>query len=450
MMKKCKVFVPFGALGGGIRQEAFQNAMRLKPDIISTDAGSTDSGPYYLGTGKGKYARKAVQRDMELILTAAHEAGIPVTIGTAGTCGSDSGVDEFAEIAVEIARKHGFSMKLAKIYTEQSPEEMKSRFAAGKIHPMEGAPKISPETFDTCSHIVALAGMEPFKEALSNGADVVICGRATDTAVIAAFPLMKGCDPAATWHAAKTAECGGVCTTDVEGGVFLTIDETGFTVESPSPEGSCSAFGISAHLLYENADPVCLTEPGIVIDTSKSVYTELGDGKVRVEGTTIEYRPYTMKLEGSGPAGFQTVSIVGIQDRDVMKDPMTWIRTMQDYVQKKLDAFGLDRSRYSYSIRPYGYNAVTGTAVPKGFVPNELAIMLLVTAETQELATQVAKVFNPYLLHFPVHPERPMPSFAFPFSPIECERGQLYSFRLYHLVELDDPLELCRIVYEEV
>lgn len=449
-MNECRVFVPFGALGGGIDGEAFRIAMEKKPDIISTDAGSTDSGPYYLGTGKGKYSRNVVKRDLEMILVAANEAKIPVTIGTAGTCGSDQGVDDFSELAREIAAEHGFHMKLARIYTELSVDEMKQYFRAGKIKELEGAPDITEETFDSCTHIVGLAGMEPFQEALRNGADVIICGRATDTAVIAAYPVMQGCDPAASWHAAKTAECGGICTTDPEGGVFLTIDEKGFTVESPSPNGTCTAFSISAHLLYENADPVCLTEPGIVIDTSNAVYTELGDGSVRVEGTTITNTPYTVKLEGSGPVGFQTVSLVGIQDRDVMRDPISWIKALTAYVQKKLDKLGFDRSSYTYNIRPYGYNAVTGADVPKDYIPNELAIMLLVTAKSQELATQVAKVFNPYLLHFPVHIDRPLPSFAFPYSPIECERGELYAFKLYHVVETEDPLELCRIAYEEV
>lgn len=327
---------------------------------------------------------------------------------------------------------------------------MKEKYCAGKITPLKGAPQITEETFDACSHIVALAGMEPFQEALKAGADLVICGRATDTAVIAAYPLMMGMDPASCWHAAKTAECGGVCSTDPEGGVFLTVDETGFTVESPSPTGQCSAFSVSAHLLYENADPVCLTEPGVVIDTSHSRYMEQEGGRVRVEGTQIRYTPYTMKLEGSGPIGYQTVSMVGIQDRSVLADPCGWIERMTAFVQTKLDKSGLDRSRYRYEIRPYGYNAVTHAAVPEGFVPNELAMLLNVIADTQELATQVAKTFNPYLLHFPVYMERPLPSFAFPYSPIECERGPVYAFQLHHVVHLDNPLEMCRIVYDTI
>lgn len=448
-MNQCKVFVPFGALGAGISDEAFQRGMELGPDIISTDAGSTDSGPYYLGTGKGKYARSAVKRDMKKLMLAAKEAGIPITVGSAGTCGSDLGVDQLARICREIAAEQQWLPIIACIYTQQDAEVLKKKFREGQVTPLSGAPEIDETTFDECTTIVGLAGVEPFIEALNHGADIVICGRATDTAVIAAYPLMKGCDVAASWHAAKTAECGAICTTNPgDGGVFLTIDEKGFTVEATALDGSCTPYSISAHLLYENADPIHLVEPGILIDTSNAVYTQLDNGRVRVEGMTAEKQEYTMKLEGSSLAGYQTISLVGIQDRDIMKDPQRWLKKMSCYVEGKLSDVGITKDMYQYSLKPYGYNAVSGCAVPEGYIPNEIGILLTVTAETQELATQVAKTFNPYLLHFPVYPDRQLPSFAFPLSPAETERGKLYAFRLYHVVHLQDPMELCRITYE--
>ena len=449
-MNQCKVFVPFGALGAGISQEAFDRGMALGPDIISTDAGSTDSGPYYLGTGKGKYADAVLRRDMTQLMLAADEKGIPITVGTAGTCGSDLGVDTLAQICREIAAEHHLQKKIACIYTQQDAAVLKQKYRQGKIIPLHGAPEITETVFDECTTIVALAGVEPFIKALREGADIVLCGRATDTAVIAACPILKGCDAAASWHAAKTAECGCLCTTNPrDGGVFLTIDEAGFTVEATDPESSCTPYSVSAHMLYENADPVRLTEPGVVIDTTHAVYTQLENGRVRVEGTRLEKRPYTMKLEGSSPAGYQTISLVGIQDRDIMKDPVRWLGSLAAYVEGKLLKMGLEKEKdYHYTLKPYGYNAVSGRPVPDGYVPNELGILLTVTADTQQRATQVAKVFNPYLLHFPVHLNRQLPSFAFPLSPAETERGLLYAFRLYHVVELDDPLELCRMTTE--
>lgn len=81
-MKTCKVFVPCGALGTGIEPKSFQRGVDLNPDIISLDAGSTDSGPYYLGTANPKYARDSVKSDLKQILVAAQERDIPVTIGS--------------------------------------------------------------------------------------------------------------------------------------------------------------------------------------------------------------------------------------------------------------------------------------------------------------------------------------------------------------------------------
>ena len=73
------------------------------------------------------------------------------------------------------------------------------------------------------------------------------------------------------------------------------------------------------------------------------------------------------------------------------------------------------------------------------------SVLLTVTADEQALATQIAKVMNPLLLHFEVQKNRPTPSFAFPFSPAEVEKGKIYEFKLYHVVEMDDPFEMIRM-----
>lgn len=442
----CKVFIPYGALGTGIREEAFWAGMAMGPDVISCDAGSTDSGPFFLGTGTCKYSRAAVKQDLRRMVTGAHQAAIPITIGSAGTCGADCSVDELTEICQEICREEKIQAKIVKIYTEQQPETMKKYDRAGKILPLENAPGIQESVFDQCTHTVALAGAEPFIQALKEGADIVICGRATDTAVIAALPLMRGCDPACAWHGAKVCECGSLCTdTPVGGGVFLTVGEDYFTVEPTDPGSRCTVYTVSAHLLYENADPFRLTEPGVVVDVSQCSYEQITPAKVKVTGSRlIPSHQYTMKLEGASMAGYQTVTLVGIRDREIMKNPEIWMDRLSEFIEDKLKSLGFPFEDFSFSLRAYGWNAVSGTPVPEGYVPNEIGVLLTVTAKSQKLATQVAKVFNPMLLHFPLHWEQPLPSYAFPFSPAEMERGPIYEFRLNHVVCLDDPLELVR------
>jgi len=97
-------------------------------------------------------------------------------------------------------------------------------------------------------------GYEPFAAALREGADIVLAGRTTDTAVLAAVPLMRGFPAGPSWHAGKIAECGGLCTTSTRrGGVMLFIDEEGFDVEPLHIDNSCTPYSVSAHMLYENA-----------------------------------------------------------------------------------------------------------------------------------------------------------------------------------------------------
>jgi hypothetical protein len=449
-MSTCKVFVPYGALGVGISDEAFDGGIKLGPDIIACDAGSTDSGPYYLGTGRGKYARESVKEDFRRMMVAGHTLGVPVAVGSCGTCGSNQGVDDAAEICAEICAEAGFSAKIAKIYTQQDPSVLKAKFREGKITPLEAAPEITEKTFDECSTIVALAGAEPFIKALEQGADIVLCGRATDTAIIAAMPLLKGCDPATAWHAAKISECGPLCCVDPWGGLFLSFDTKSVIIESTAPGNSCTTFSTSAHMLYENSNPISLTEPGVIVDVANVVYEEIGNGRVKLSGAVLKKMPYTMKLEGSSPSGYQTVSVVGIADHRIMKDPFKWLNKMEAQVRKQLEKIGL-MSGYSYAFKAYGVNAVTGEEFKAGsFVPKEIGLILVVTAETQSLATRVAKVFNPLLLHCGVNDDEPMPSFAFPFSPTETEKGLIYEFRLNHIVHISDPLELVRMEFVEL
>ena len=66
--------------------------------------------------------------------------------------------------------------------------------------------------------------------------------------------------------------------------------------------------------------------------------------------------------------------------------------------------------------------------------------MAIITAGTQGQARDIARLLNPYLLHFPLTENEPMPTFAFAFSPPEMDRGALYEFRLNHVLRLEDPM----------
>ena len=102
------VIFPTGMLGGGFPAETIERGIELGADAIAVDGGSTDSGPYYLGTGTAKTTEAAVERDLHVLLTAAREAGIPLVVTSCGTAGTNSGVDWVAGIVDAIARRNTF------------------------------------------------------------------------------------------------------------------------------------------------------------------------------------------------------------------------------------------------------------------------------------------------------------------------------------------------------
>lgn len=455
-MNSCKVLVPIGAIGAGINSDAFARGMDMNPDVIAMDAGSTDSGPAYLAKGMCKYSQKALEHDMEIAVKGACEANIPILIGSCGTCGTDNMVDAMEEIAVNILKKYGLHAKIAKIYTQQSVDTLVEKWDQGRIKALPGAPEITGDTFAECENVVALAGAEPFIEAYKQGADIILCGRSTDTAIMAALPLYRGMPEGASWHGAKTVECGAQCS-DTSGNncILLEVDSDGFTVTPTMPGTHCTPYTVSAHLIYENVNPFRLTEPSGTFLTADAVYTQKDEQSVRVTGSGFEKAPvYTMKLEGARVVGYQNISLVGIADCEIMKNPKKWINNVSSYVQNLLDRNGFERESYSFDFKMYGYNAVVdNTAIEDNYIPREIGVLLTVTADTQDLATQIAKEFNPYLLHFPVEltsDRSLLPTFAFPFSPVDCPRGPIYEFCLHHVVEVDNPLELVNITYKEI
>ena len=58
-----KIVALCGLLGYGYNEKSLELAFSEKVDYVGVDAGSTDPGPYYLGSGTSFTDRNAVKRD---------------------------------------------------------------------------------------------------------------------------------------------------------------------------------------------------------------------------------------------------------------------------------------------------------------------------------------------------------------------------------------------------
>jgi hypothetical protein len=447
------VIFPTGMLGGGFPPHTIERGIELGAGAIAVDAGSTDSGPHYLGTGTAKTTAAAVERDLRVLLTAARAADIPLIVTSCGTSGTDAGVEWIAEMIERIATQENLHFTLARIYSEQSPPHLLTALKAGLIRPLPPSRALDAATLSACTHIVGVMGHVPIVAALDAGADVVLAGRATDTASVAALALRRGLTAGPAWHAAKTVECGGFCTTSpFSGGVYVEIDQLGFTVEPLDAQAHCTPTSVAAHMLYENADPHRMREPAGTLDTTQATYIALDSRTVRVEGSRFEHADQpTIKLEGAAPVGYETIILVGIRDPHILAELDTWTDTFTEVLTDRVRALlGLEPDQYQARLRSYGHNAVLGPLDPDSSPPREVGVLLTVRAEDQATATAIAKIANPLLLHLPLPGMDHMPSFALAFSPAEVERGAAYEFVLNHAIDVDDESALFHTTLSKV
>lgn len=439
-----RILIPSGALGLGWDQDALDRGLAMKPDLIAIDGGSTDSGPSYLGRGVSKYARASTKAEWGKLIEAREAAGVPLVIGTAGTCGAGEAVEWLYDITVEILREKGLTATIAVLKSDQPADRLKAALNKGNLTPLPHAPAIDEALLDACTHVVALAGAEQIAAALETGADIVIAGRTTDTATIAALPLMRGDHAGAVWHAAKIGECGALCATNPQSGVIvIETDSTGFTVTPLADGARCTPHTVSAHMLYENSDPYILYEPGGHLDVRTARYSALDDRRVRVEASQwVPSETYTVKLEGARIAGYQTILMATLRDRHYVENVREWCDgILSRHAAKVRERMGLADDDFTVELRVMGVDATLGALERRVASPVEVGVVGVVTAGSQERANEIAKLLNPYLLHHPLTQEEEQPTFAFPFSPAEIDRGPAWEFCLNHVLALESPMD---------
>ncbi|ROO86739.1 uncharacterized protein DUF1446 [Actinocorallia herbida] len=444
-----RILAPTGALGAGFDLTGFSRGVALRPHVIACDAGSTDSGPSALGSGRPKLSDAAVARDLRHLLRARADLGVPLIIGSCGTSGRDDAVDHLAGLVRDLCRADGLRARLGRVYADQPADRLTRLWDEGRIRALPHAPAVTRETFAD-GHVVAMMGAEPIEALLEDGCEVILAGRASDTALFAALPHLRGADPGPTWHAAKTIECGAACAVPPSAnGLFAYVRDDHFDVTVLHPGARLTARSVAAHTLYENADPFRVIEPSGVLDTAGASYEEIDDTTVRVRGSRFEPAgEYTVKLEGARLAGHQTVIVGGVRDRVVIRRLPELIDMAQGYFAAKItDVFGgrVDPADVDIDFRLYGAGAVLGAHEPDKHDPAELGVLITVTAPEQETARAVATFVAHAASHLPM-PEYDglVTTIAYPFSPPETDRGPVYEFTLNHVVTGITPTELFR------
>ncbi|GAA0177318.1 acyclic terpene utilization AtuA family protein [Clostridium sediminicola] len=443
-MGEFRVLSPTAILGYGFPIESFKEGMKRKPHLIAVDAGSTDPGPYYLGSGKSFTDRSAVKRDLTIMIEAALKGNIPVVVGTSGGSGGEPHLQWTVDIVKELASEKELKFKMAVIHAEIDKNRVDQKFKKGKISPLEPAPELTLEELQNTGRIVGQMGIEPLIDALEKGAQVILAGRAYDPTVFAASAIKEGYDKGLALHMGKILECASIAASPGSGSdcMFGYLGEDYFKLEPLSSIRKCTTMSVAAHTLYEKTNPYILPGPGGVINLTKTKFEQITENIVKVTGSKfIPSKKYTIKLEGAKKIGYRTVSIAGTRDNIMISQIDNIIKEVKARVADNFKEVGF---KYYLDFKIYGKNAVMRDLEPvKEIRSHEIGIVIEAVADNQDTANTICSFARSTMLHYGYDGRiSTAGNLAFPYSPSDFQAGEVYEFSLYHVVEVEDPCEL--------
>jgi len=416
-------------------------AFSEKVDFLGVDAGSTDPGPYYLGSGKSFTDRTAVKRDIALALPLALEQKAPFIIGTAGGAGSCAHVEWLKKIISEVAEEQGLHFKLGTVYSDVTKEYVLEKLESGKIKDMSKHFPLTREAIEESERIVSQVGVAPFIELLTEGVDVIVSGRACDTAIYAAPCIMRGYDAGLAFHMAKIMECGAMCSEPVAAADVMQgyIYADHFELRPANPKRRCTVDRVAAHTLYEQSNPYLIFEPDGVCDLTGSVFVQKDERTVSVTGSVFkDAEAKTLKLEGVRCSGYRTICPATIYDPLTIEKFPEIVATVNSFVK--------ENTRKTLPEGSYTVNYKTS-----GGAESSLGIVIDVVGRTQEIADTVCALIRSRMLHCDYDGRKSTAgNLAFPFSPSDIHVGAVYEFSVFHLAEVDSLLETSRFTVEEI
>jgi len=442
-MRSLKIICPNGHLGfAPIRTESFRIGVAARPDYIAADSGSDDVGPVPLGSDVSTSPLAWQTHDLEQMLLASRSLGVPMIIGSAGDTGSNSRVDLFVSIIKDLAARHGLpAFKLGYFYSDVSKDDLRSRMLNGEIvEGLDGRPPLTGAELDATERIVAMADVHPFVDLLRRGADVIIGGRSSDSAVFAAPAIYHEFPAEQAYYLGKVLECASFCA-EPYGGKETVLGEVSaddVRVTAMSPAQRCTVASVAGHAMYERSNPYYEHVASGTLDMSQCQYEQVDARTTRITGARFQPWDFRVKLEGAGKTGERYVGMVGIRDPYTIvhiDDVIGWARA------QARERFGDTGYELHYTV--YGRNGVMGELEPlKGHPAHEVCVLVQAVAPSAEMAEELCMIGTRQMFYARL-PEVKGSAGSVAFALDDVLRASsAYRWTLNHTLRCDDPLEL--------
>jgi hypothetical protein len=263
----------------------------------------------------------------------------------------------------------------------------------------------------------AYIGAFPLVEALATGAQVVIAGRSTDTALtLAPMAHRFGWQPddydklAAGTIAGHIVECGaqstgGNCQVDWQ--TIPGMADIGYPIVEAEPDGTftvtkhASAGGrvnldsVKEQLLYELGDPKNYITPDCVADFTTIRLEDAGPDRVRVSGIRGHERPAMLKLSISYANGWKAMGTLVYSWPQALEKA----RAADRVVRQRLRDLGLEFDEIHTEF--FGVNACLGPAAPPNPDPPEVQLRIGVRGGDKRAVDRFTRELIPLVLNGP-------------------------------------------------
>lgn len=346
----------------------------------------------------------------------AYEKGIKV-LTNAGGMNIKGLVDALAEQAAGQGLK---GMKIGYVLGDEISSEIPRLLAEGMTFDNIDDVGNFNEVRDKIFNANVYFGHEPTLACLEQGADMVITGRSTDSALFLAPCIHELGWKADDWNnlargimAGHLLECGGQGAGgnyDYDWRSVPRMDELGFPIaevsgndfvitKAPDCGGIICEQSCKEQFLYEVHDPANYITPDVTVDISQATLKQAGDNRVRVGNVRGKEKPEMLKVSMGYHAGYKVAGMLSFAWPDAYEKA----QYAADILMKKMRKKGLkaEEVRIDYIGVNALHLAVAETDPDKLKDLNEVVMRIAVRTLTKEEAYKLVPEIAPLQLNGP-------------------------------------------------
>lgn len=360
-------------------------------------------------------------------LTPVLEAALPhikennfKLIGNWGGLNPLGAMDEVKRVANNLGIK---GLKVAVVIGDSVKDKLPELEASGADLTDMDKDKSYSDVKDKVMFANAYIGAKHIAEALDNGADIVLTGRAADSALFLGPMIHEFRWDWDDWDKLAAGTLAGhlsECACQSTGGNFLgnwkdipnmenmgypiiemNEDSTFVITKSENTGGLVDIETVTEQLVYETLDPKNYIVPDVIADFSSPKLTQEAENRVLVTGTKGKARPDKLKCQIGYSDGFASSCVVAYS----WPDAMSKAKKLEELVKHDAEEYAIEVLRYNTQY--LGLNSIFGDGVQLPSVEeldqtlNEVVVKITAHVKDKKSAVKFSRLATPYTLDGP-------------------------------------------------